>query len=89
MRSIGGGGEESQQGGVSRLLQGSYKLRLLQVGVVDEGSTWAEYTNKITKEICLSAKCPECSRKMIVSKDSAVGINEDSEKYTKTIARGI
>ena len=56
---------------------------------VQEESTWAEYTDKITKEICLSAKCPECSRKMIVSKDSAVGINEDSEKYTKTIVRGI
>ena len=56
---------------------------------VQEESTWAEYTNKITKEICLSAKCPECSGKMIVSKDSVIGIIEDSEKYTKTIVRGI
>ena len=31
---------------------------------VQEGSTWAEYTDKITKEICLSAKCPECSKKI-------------------------
>lgn len=30
-------------GGVSRLLQGSYKLRLLQVGVVDENDCFQRF----------------------------------------------
>ena len=56
---------------------------------VQEGSSWAEYRNKATSEVCLSAKCPKCSQKMIVSKDSTIGINENSEDFIKTIVRGI
>ena len=56
---------------------------------VQEGSTWAEYINKTTSKISISAKCPECSKRMIVSEDSDYGIVEDSEEYIKTICRGI
>lgn len=56
---------------------------------VQDGCQWIEYTNKKTYEICLSAKCPSCSSKMIVSKDSVFGIKTDSEDYTESVCRGI
>ena len=56
---------------------------------VQDGCQWIEYTNKKTYEICLSAKCPSCSSKMIVSKDSVFGIKTDSEDYKASVFRGI
>lgn len=56
---------------------------------VQDGSSWPEYRNQDTNEVCLSAKCPGCSQRMIVSKESVSGIKKESYEYSKIIVRGI
>ena len=56
---------------------------------VQDGCQWTEYTHKVTKETCLSAKCPAYSEKKIVSEDFVLGIKIDSEDYIESVCRGI
>lgn len=56
---------------------------------VQDGSSWKEYRNKLTNELCLSAKCPVCSNNMIVSSDFITGIDIDSTDFKESIVRGL